>query len=622
MLTHTPSPSFFEGLSADDLAMVLAPLERRRFPAGAVIVSRGETIQEMYIVQDGLTEVVIADRQGTEHVLSRIGAGGSVGEMALFTGQPASATVRALSDVEVLVLTNDEFEQIAGRLPIVYRNLGAILSRRLTRTNSRWLGSSTGRIALLIDGGAPPLLGYALACSVAWHARVPTLFVGVLLDSAPPELAEATADAPRPRLHGSGLVRGGLTDPHRLPPRAHALLVQPHGAFAPGTLPDTLEELSSVYEHVLVQVPNTLALHLVTSRRIHLLGPHHPQPSDDGVSPGSIVRGWTQPRRPNQPEVDGALRIPPPTASDVDALRAGLLPTSTSAGKALGWAARDLTRLKVGVAFGGGGEKGYAHIGVWRVLERAGLPVDFLAGTSIGSAVASLHALGHTPEQGVEILDMCGANAFRFRPSTAALLSNSGLSDALQIVGKDICIEDLMTPLAIMAADITSGRQIVFRRGLLWPAVLASMSLPGIYPPQRIGGYTLVDGGVLNPVPSNVAAAMGADTVIAVRLTTRSSLAPDYPESKQAVGRVPTMLHTITRSIEMMQSKISADTAAAATITVEVNFEDVERVGLRRWAEARRYIELGQAAAEAALPRIEAALPWLGRQNGSQVEIP
>jgi NTE family protein len=193
------------------------------------------------------------------------------------------------------------------------------------------------------------------------------------------------------------------------------------------------------------------------------------------------------------------------------------------------------------------------------------------------------------------------------------VLSNNGLRASLQVVGQDKRIEDLQTPLAITAADITSGREIVFRRGLLWPAVLASMALPGVYPPQCIGPYTLVDGGVLNPVPSNVAADMGADTVIAVRLAARSGLGADYPESRESAGRVPTMYHTITRSIEMMQSKISADTAAAATILIEVNFEDVARVGLRRWAEGRRYIPLGEAAVEAALPRMIAALPWIGR---------
>ena len=106
---------------------------------------------------------------------------------------------------------------------------------------------------------------------------------------------------------------------------------------------------------------------------------------------------------------------------------------------------------------------------------------------------------------------------------------------------------------------------------------------------------------------------MGADTVIAIRLAAGSGQARDYPEAREAAGRVPTMLHTITRSIDMMQSKISADTAAAATILIEVNFEDVARVGLRRWSEGRRYIELGEAAFEAALPRIIAAVPWVGR---------
>jgi NTE family protein len=265
------------------------------------------------------------------------------------------------------------------------------------------------------------------------------------------------------------------------------------------------------------------------------------------------------------------------------------------------------------LAFGGGSEKGYAHIGVWRCLERIGVPVDFLAGTSIGSAVAALHALGYSPEDGATVLDTCGANAFRLGLSTASVLSNTGLRASLQVVGQDKRIEDLQTPLAITAADITSGREIVFRRGLLWPAVLASMALPGVYPPQRIGPYTLVDGGVLNPVPSNVAAEMGADTVIAIRLKARSGLVREYPEAREAAGKVPTMLQTITRSIEMMQSKISADTAAAATILIEVNFEDVARVGLRRWSEGRGYIDLGEAAAEAALPRIIAAIPWIGR---------
>jgi NTE family protein len=148
----------------------------------------------------------------------------------------------------------------------------------------------------------------------------------------------------------------------------------------------------------------------------------------------------------------------------------------------------------------------------------------------------------------------------------------------------------------------------VFRRGPVWRALLASMSIPGIYPPQRFGRFLLVDGGVLNPVPSNVAAAMGADVVIAVKL------AWQYPQSvEKAPGRTPSVIETILRSFEAMEHRLSADTAAAATIQIEPVFPDPAGMGLRRFRRGRRYEPYGEAAAEAALPRITAALPWLRR---------
>ena len=612
MHTHPSTLSLFEGLPPDDLARVLGRLERRRVPAGTVILIEGQTVPAMYIVEAGLAEVVLADRHGAEHMLSRIGVGGTIGEMALITGQIASATVRAASDMEVLVLTQEDFDDLAESLPIVYRNLGVILSRRLNRTNNRLLNATMGRLAFLQDDGAPPLLGYALACSVAWHTRKRILFVAITPDPPPSELVEVTRSSPAAEVPLSVARYTSPREARRVSPRADAIVTTAEGAFGRSAIHETVDELTSFYDFVLVQAPADYAA-MLGGRHVDLVGADKPRPASVTRGTGLTIRGWLQPRRVNPPEADGSISVPPLGDEDLRTLVDGLLPTNTPTGRAIGWAARDLARLKVGVAFGGGSEKGYAHLGVWRCLERVGLPVDYLAGTSIGSAVAALHALGYAPDDGADVLDTCGAHAFRLALSTASVLSNNGLRASLQVIGRDTRIEDLQTPLAITAVDITSGREIIFRRGLLWQAVLASMALPGVYPPQCIGPYTLVDGGVLNPVPSNVAAEMGADTVIAIRLMARSGRTRDYPEASEASGRVPTMLHTITRSIEMMQSKIAADTAAAATILIEVNFEDVERVGLRRWSEARRYIQLGEAAAEAALPRIVGALPWIGR---------
>src|SRR5216683_6809799 len=232
MHTNSPSPSFFEGLPEDELARILGRLERRRFPAGAILIGEGAPVEEMYIVEDGLAEVLIADRHGAEHLLSRIGAGGTLGEMALFTGQPASATVRAASDIEVLVLTSDEFDGIADRLPVVYRNLGVILSRRLNRTNSRWLQAYTGRIALLHDSGAPPLLGYALACSVAWHTRKSALFIAVTPAGPPAELLEMTSNAPSAQVPLPYNRAGRLSDSEQHPHGPNGFLTRPRGPFA------------------------------------------------------------------------------------------------------------------------------------------------------------------------------------------------------------------------------------------------------------------------------------------------------------------------------------------------------------------------------------------------------
>jgi NTE family protein len=153
---------------------------------------------------------------------------------------------------------------------------------------------------------------------------------------------------------------------------------------------------------------------------------------------------------------------------------------------------------------------------------------------------------------------------------------------------------------------------VVFRQGLLWSAVIASMAIPGVFPAQRIGEHTLVDGGVFHPVPTNVVADMGADLVVGVRLSQATESRVEAT-AVEPMGKSPSIFYTIMRSIEMMQARISATTASAATILIAPIDTDVELepVGLRRWTAARQYIPLGEAAAEEALPRLAAALPWM-----------
>lgn len=597
--------SFFDGIDDAEVAAAVAHFARRAFPAGTVLLAEGDAPGVMYVLRAGTADVLIADRDGTQHRINSVGPGDTLGEMSLFTGQPVSATVRTTGDAEVLVLNESDLQRLAVTFPRLYRNLGAILSERLARSNRRALRDGAGRVSVLRDAGAPPLLGYALACSVAWHTRRSTLHL--LVDDGRRWADELTALARV--LPGDALPApaGG--------PRADLVVVPPAGPYAPDALARTLELLGERYDHVLVQLGEDAPPLATSARSLRLAGqgaPGQADPVGSGVRALRALAGWGENDGRVGADGAGTVRVPPLSAADEAGLAAGMLSLATDAGRALGWAARELAGLKVGIAFGAGSVRGYAHVGALNVLAGLGVPIDTVAGTSIGAAVGAALAVGFDADGIAGLLDEVGGTAFRLTVPTSSILSSGGVRDGVRRVLGARRFEDLPLPFGVVTADIVSGREVVFRRGLMWPAVLASMSIPGIYPAQRIGNRTLVDGGVLNPVPSNVAADLGADTVIAIKLGNRFAAPELEAESAETAGRAPSVIQAISRSIEMMQSKIVTDSAAAAaTIQIEPTFTSVGGWGLRSFTQGRQYIALGEEATRAALPRLRAALPWL-----------
>lgn len=593
--------SFFSGISSDERAAILSRLTPRRFPADSILLAEGDGPSLMYAILDGSAEILIRDRSGKLHRIAGVGAGDTVGEMSLLTGDPISATVRATSDISVAVLTEIELSRILEEYPALYRNLGALLSERLAQSNRRMLRERAGVVTTLLTRRAPVLLSYALAGSVAWHSRKPTALVRIASGEPPEMLA---------RLGQHISSADDLQAPEQPNGGAKLLLATTDGPLAGERRAQTIQRLQELFDHVLVEYIDHEPPD-VSGPALRLVSPSETAPRPTTGERWNTIQAWNNAGRQHGADASGVLRIPELTAADEDALSGGWLPYTTPAGAALGWAARDLTKLKVGLALGAGSIRGYAHVGVLRVLERLGLPIDCLAGTSIGAAVASTYALGNGPERLAEVLDDVGSSAFRLTLPRNSVLSMSGVREGVQRVGGNARFEDLPRPLGVVAADIVTGREIVFTRGLLWPAVLASMAIPGIYPSQRIGEHVLVDGGVLNPVPSSVAAGLGADMVIAVKLATRDDAEPMEIEGREIEGKSISVVQAIMRAIEMMQGKIVTDTANAATILIEPDFGESAGWGLRSFKQGRRYIDAGEAAAEAALPRLEATLPWL-----------
>jgi NTE family protein len=188
------------------------------------------------------------------------------------------------------------------------------------------------------------------------------------------------------------------------------------------------------------------------------------------------------------------------------------------------------TRKRIGLALGGGSVRGMAHLGVLTVLEGAGVPVDFVAGTSAGSVIGAFYCAGYGLIKAVEMATrMSWRNIANPTWPSKGLISFERMEAFLIAELGDLQFADLEIPFAAVAADLDTGQQVVFREGRIAPAIRASCSIPGIVTPSKIDGRTLVDGSIANTIPVSVVREMGADFVIGVDIfpsTNRSSWGP------------------------------------------------------------------------------------------------
>jgi NTE family protein len=230
-------------------------------------------------------------------------------------------------------------------------------------------------------------------------------------------------------------------------------------------------------------------------------------------------------------------------------------------------------RKKVGVVLSGGGAKGMAHIGVLKVLEKAGIPVDIVTGTSIGSIVGGLYAIGYNAHlldsivrtqdwtyvitdkedlRNQSILDRKKANAYLF--TTGMTIGKRDLNAGGLIKGKNLAelfqklfvgytdsldfTDDLKIPFACVATNIMDNSEVVFHSGRLPQAIRASMSIPAVFSPVRLGDMVLVDGGLKNNYPVDVAREMGAEVVIGVTLNGKPKTAEDITGTMKIIGQI------------------------------------------------------------------------------------
>jgi len=253
---------------------------------------------------------------------------------------------------------------------------------------------------------------------------------------------------------------------------------------------------------------------------------------------------------------------------------------------------------KVGLALGGGGARGFAEIGVLRVLEQEKIPIAAVAGTSVGSLVGALYAdTGRVLDAEFHAVAVTDEDLFDYRAFavfSGGFVKGERLRQFLGANLKSRSIEQMKVPYAAVAVDVAAGRTVVFRSGPIAPAVHASCAIPGVFVPVTIGGRTYVDGGVMNPVPADVVRSMGADVVIAVAIPAATPSA--VPTNPVAVAY---------QSVMIMSAEIGRLRAREADVVVT---PEVGGIAYDDFTQKKQLIAAGEEAARKALPAIRAAL--------------
>jgi NTE family protein len=292
-----------------------------------------------------------------------------------------------------------------------------------------------------------------------------------------------------------------------------------------------------------------------------------------------------------------------------------------------------MAQRRLGLALGSGSARGLAHIGVLKVLDREGVRIDMIAGTSIGALIGGAYAAGITPhamEQDAVSVDIkrLVSLADLARP-TAALVNGRRVEDFIRTAVRGKTFAELGIPFSCVAVDVAGGREVVLYEGDLASAIRASLSTPVIFAPVERDGRLLVDGGVLNAVPVDVVGGMGADVVVAVtNLGIPRSKVPSFSNDKSedsiATGKIkdagftqvvysrvltavvdrlrsPSVYRLAVGSVELMQRELSEPRLRAADLVIA---PVIDGAAYYSFYEAEKMIAAGERAAEAALDEI------------------
>lgn len=287
---------------------------------------------------------------------------------------------------------------------------------------------------------------------------------------------------------------------------------------------------------------------------------------------------------------------------------------------------REYSPMDITLALGGGGSRGIAHLGVLLYLEEMGYRVRAIAGTSAGGIVAAIFAAGYSPSEILaRFLEIDQSKLYGKRSGDwPSILGVAGINQILQEMLGDYTFDDLSIPCALTAVDLETEEEVILRQGRVVDAVLATIALPGIFPPQVWGDYHLVDGGLVDPVPVLPARSLAPELpVVAVALTDLTPQAGYVPDAPFILKTNPLLKEIarlrIAQAFNIFFRSIEIGSRHITLMRLQIDRPDViinpalPNVGILDQVDMLDLVKRGQMAAEQALPEMEQANRWTRR---------
>ena len=630
--------SIFKSFNQNELEQLSSLFKQVAFAKGETVCREGEAGDCFYIIESGELEVLTGVKDAI--VIDRMGTGEFFGEIALLEEGQRSATIQCLRNARLLQLSRDDFDAYFLKNPKALLQISKLMGKRLVNASRRQITPRSVTV-IAVQGPAElkgkSITALALALLINQFSKKKSLCIEILQSADTLSKGASTID--KVLKEDVGNITKLIKYAENLPPCLRLTLTKSGRPIFEEQLSRLIEILKDDFTYLVfdIQTDDPVLKTLFSKESDYNVAVVNDLPLIESQTENGAARFFPLINRfnGNSPALPVNHMMPfilpkEPKFKNAEASKIlqyiqtdPLAPFS----RPLHRLARKILGITIGLALGGGAAFGIANVGVIKEIESSGIPIDLIAGTSMGSIVAMLYATGSS---GNHLTEMASKLNIRREMLTAALdvslTKPGGLLSGNQVkkifspfLNGAKSFEDLVIPCRTVATDIETGERIAIKDGRLDDAFNASSSVPILWCPVNHQGRILVDGAITDPVPAEVIREMGADICIAINVVPPVKKGVDtllnvaYRRINQLnpfflfnrTPNAPNMFGVIMNAIQTLQYELGNFKAISADVLINPDLSEFTWIEFYR---ANELIEKGRQAALDVLPEIKQAI--------------